>query len=250
MARLQVENLSVEVEGKRILHGVTLSVGSGEIVVLMGPNGSGKSTLALTIMGHPRYKVVSGDILLDGESILNLYPEERALRGIFLVFQSPPEVRGVRIRTFLQAMRNKKSGKPLTGRVSSASKEYARLVEALKEVGLSEAYMGREVNVGFSGGERKRLEFAQALIFDPRIVVLDEPDSGLDVEGVSLIANEISNMAKGGKGVLLITHYARLLRYLDVDRVVVLVNGKIVAIGGKDLAFEIEEKGYNMGESV
>lgn len=247
MASLEVKNLTVDIEGKRILENVSLKVQSGEIVVLMGPNGSGKSTLALTIMGYPRYNVVSGDILLDGKSLLDLYPEERALKGLFLVFQTPPEVKGVRIRTFLQAISNKKKGRNLMGRISSASKEYRQIIKALEEVGLGESYMDREVNVGFSGGEKKRLEFVQATVFDPQILILDEPDSGLDVEGVELIARKISEMAEEGRGILLITHYARLLRQLDVSRVAIIVGGKIVATGDKNLAFEIEEKGYNFG---
>ncbi len=247
MVNLEVKNLTVNIEGKRILENVSLKVRSGEIVVLMGPNGSGKSTLALTIMGHPRYNVVSGDILLEGKSLLDLYPEERALKGLFLVFQSPPEVKGVRIRTFLQSMNNKRKGGNLMGRISSASKEYRQIIKALEDVGLDESYMDREVNVGFSGGEKKRLEFAQAMIFDPKILILDEPDSGLDVEGVELIARKIREMSEEGRGILLITHYARLLRHIDVSQVVIIVGGRIVATGDKNLAFEIEEKGYNFG---
>lgn len=247
MSVLEVKNLTVDVEDKRILENVSLEVRSGEIVVLMGPNGSGKSTLALTIMGHPGYTVVSGDILLDGESLLGLYPEERALKGLFLVFQTPPEVKGVRIRTFLQAISNKRKGRSLTGRLGSASKEYRQITRALEAVGLGESYMDREVNVGFSGGEKKRLELAQAMVFDPKILILDEPDSGLDVEGVELVARKIRELAEEGRAVLLITHYARLLKSLDVSRVAIMTGGRIVALGDRRLAFEIEEKGYNFG---
>ena len=206
----------------------------------MGPNGSGKSTLAFTLMGHPRYRVIDGNIFLDGESIVNLRPEERARRGIFLVFQSPLEIKGVKVRSLLSEILEKRFGEA-TGKNFEAV-----MAEALNSVGLSAEHLEREVHRGFSGGEKKRLEVAQAIVLEPKILLLDEPDSGLDVEGVRLLAEKISELKDKEAGVLLVTHYPRMLKHLDVDRVYVLVNGHITASGGPELAFEVEEKGYEV----
>lgn len=240
MVILKTIALRVAVGRHLILKGVDIEVKGGEIVALMGPNGSGKSTLAFTLMGHPRYRVIDGAIFLDGESIVNLRPEERAKRGIFLAFQSPPEIKGVKVRSLLSEILEKRFGE-------ASGKDYEAVIAgALSSVGLSAEHLEREAHRGFSGGERKRLEVAQAIVLEPKILILDEPDSGLDVEGVRLLAKKISNLRDNGAGVLLITHYPRMLRHLDVDRVYVLVDGRIAASGGPELAFEVEEKGYEV----
>jgi len=196
--------------------------------------------LAFTLMGHPRYRVIDGNIFLDEESIVNLRPEERARRGIFLVFQSPLEIKGVKVRSLLSEILEKRFGEA-TGKNFEAV-----MAEALNSVGLSAEHLEREVHRGFSGGEKKRLEVAQAIVLEPKILLLDEPDSGLDVEGVRLLAEKISELKDKEAGVLLVTHYPRMLKHLDVDRVYVLVNGHITASGGPELAFEVEEKGYEV----
>ncbi len=246
MANLSTIDLTVDIEEKRVLENINLEIKGGEITALMGPNGSGKSSLALTIMGHPSYRVVRGDILLDGESIVSLSPEERALKGIFLSFQTPPEVKGVKLSTLLQAMLNKRMGKEMLGSIDTSV--YRDFVNEAESIGLEERYLDREVNVGFSGGERKRVEILQALVFNPKILILDEPDSGLDIEGVKIVASKISELANKGVGILLITHYARILKYLHISRVLILVGGRIVSTGTAELAWEIEEKGYPVGE--
>ncbi len=241
---LAVENIHVEVNGKRILHGVSLTVGPGEIHAIMGPNGSGKSTLAYTIMGREGYKVVEGRILLDGEDITGLSTEERALKGLFLGFQEPPQIPGVRFSTFLIAIINKRLG----GTDLTTLKDPRKLREIyrlLDQLGLPRDVLQRELYVGFSGGEKKRAEMLQALLLDPRIIILDEPDSGLDVDGVRKIAEIIKDLKEAGKGILLITHYARLFDFVEPDKVTVLVDGKPVAVGGPELAHEIEEHGYS-----
>jgi len=240
---LAVEDLHVNVDGREVLRGVTLRVPYGTIHTVMGPNGSGKSTLAYTIMGREAYTVTRGDILLDGRSILSLPTEERALEGLFLAFQEPPAIPGVRFSTFLIAALNKRlGGEDLTmlkdpGRV----REIYRLLE---ELGLPRDILGRELYVGFSGGEKKRAEILQALLLDPKVVILDEPDSGLDVDGVRKVAEIIRGLRERGKAVLLITHYARLLEYVEPDNVTVLADGRVAATGGPELARLVEEQGY------
>ncbi len=240
---LEVENLKVNVRGREVLRGVTLDVAYGEVHAIMGPNGSGKSTLAYTIMGREGYEVEEGDIRLDGESILGLPTEERALRGIFLAFQEPPQIPGVRFSTFLIAVINKRMGAEDLTRLKDPRK-LREIYRVLDELGLPRSILNRELYVGFSGGEKKRSEMAQALLLDPKVVILDEPDSGLDVDGVRKIAEIIRSMREKGKAIILITHYARLFKYVEPDKVTVLVNGRVAARGGPELAHVIEEKGY------
>ncbi len=240
---LEVRNLHVDVEGKRVLKGVNLTLRPGEVHAVMGPNGSGKSTLAYTIAGRPGYEVVEGDILVEGESIIKLEPEERALKGIFLGFQEPPPLPGVRLSNLIVAAVNKRMGVESLSRAADP-RIFRRLVEALQKVGLGPEYAQRELHVGFSGGEKKRAEVAQALVLDPKIVILDEPDSGLDIDGVRVVATIIKELRDSGKGILLITHYARLLQYVKPDSVTVLLDGRVAARGGPELAEEIERKGY------
>jgi len=240
---LEVEDLTVEVEGKTILENVNLKVNRGELHAVMGPNGSGKSTLAYAIAGKEGYIVKNGKIVLDGEDLTKLEPEERALKGIFLGFQEPPPLPGVKLSTLIIAALNKKRGvKDLTKLTSM--KDYKTILEGLERVGLSKSYALRETNVGFSGGEKKRAEILQAMLLDPKIVILDEPDSGLDVEGVAKIAEIIEELRDQGKGLLVITHYARIFKHVKPDRVSILMNGKIVTTGGGELAYKIDDEGY------
>jgi len=241
---LEVEDLYVEVAGKEILKGVNLEVNYGEVHAVMGPNGSGKSTLAYTIMGREGYNVTRGDIKLDGESIKQLSTDERALKGLFLAFQEPPTIQGVRFSTFLISIINKKMGaRDLT--TLKDPRKLREIYQLLGEVGLDRSVLTRELYAGFSGGEKKRAEMLQALLIDPKVIILDEPDSGLDVDGVRKIAEIIEKLRKSGKAVILITHYPRLFNYVKPERITVLINGKVVKIGGSELAEIIEERGYN-----
>ncbi len=232
---LEIKGLSVSIDGTPKLKGVSLKIEPGELHVLMGPNGSGKSTLAFSIMGSPRYKVTSGKILLDGEDITSLPMEERAKKGLFLGYQNPPEVPMVTYRTFLMNAL----------RVRGVDPEPERIMGIFKKLNLGEDFLSREVNRGFSGGERKRAEMAQMLLFNPRYAILDEPDTGVDVDSLKLIATTISDVLHRDIGVLLITHYARILSLLPPHFTVhVLVDGEIRAEGGPELARHIEEKGF------
>ncbi|MEB3806732.1 MAG: Fe-S cluster assembly ATPase SufC [Desulfurococcales archaeon] len=240
---LEVDSLKVRVHGKTILKEVNLDINYGEVHAVMGPNGSGKSTLAYTIMGREGYEVIEGDIKLDGTSIKDLPTDERVLRGLFLGFQEPPSIQGVRFSTFLIAIINKRLGADDLTTLKDP-KKLREIYSLLEEVGLDKSVLQRELYVGFSGGEKKRAEMLQALLMDPKVVILDEPDSGLDVDGVRKIAEIIKSLRDNGKAVLLITHYARLFNYVEPDRVTVLADGRVVATGDKDLARLIEEKGY------
>nr|AAF03223.1 hypothetical ATP-dependent transporter [Pyrococcus furiosus] len=235
---LKVENLWVKVEDKEILKGINLNIGENELHVVMGPNGSGKSTLALTIAGHPKYKVIQGSILFEGEEITSLPPEERVKKGIFLSFQHPVEVDGVKIIHFLQRILKNLKG-------MDEIKAYEAIYTAIKELGLDESILTRFLNVGFSGGERKKLEMLQAYLVEPKLLILDEPDSGVDVDSLKTIAKIIRRLYERGTSVLLITHYGRILEYLNPTKVHVIKNGKIVASGSIDLVKIIEERGYS-----
>ncbi|BES82224.1 Fe-S cluster assembly ATPase SufC [Pyrodictium abyssi] len=241
---LEARGLVAGPEGKTILRGVDIKVPPGSIVALMGPNGSGKTTLAYTLMGHPRYRVESGEVLLDGEPVTGLPPHERARRGLMLGFQNPVEVPGVRFINFIAAAYNRRFGvdERLIGMPRPELLKQAR--ELAERLGLRPDMLQREVNVGFSGGERKRAEMLQLLLLRPRYVVLDEPDSGLDVDGVRVIAGAIRELVEQGAGVLVITHYARILQFVEPSHVVVLVNGRVVDEGGPELARRIEQEGY------
>lgn len=241
---LETIDLAAGPEDKVVLRGVTLRVPRGSVVALMGPNGSGKTTLAYTIAGHPAYRVVKGRILLEVEDITGLPPHERARKGLMLGFQNPPQIPGVRLLNFLAAAYNRRLnlqekliGSPRPELVKQA-REYA------VKLGLSGDFLQREVNVGFSGGERKRAEMLQVLVLKPKYVILDEPDSGLDIDGVRIVADAIRRLADDGVGVLVITHYARILQFVEPDHVAILVNGVIVDEGGPELARRIEQEGY------
>jgi len=238
---LRVENLRASLVGseKLILKGVNLEMGFGEVHVLMGPNGSGKSTLANVIVGNPKFKVVSGDILFEGESILNAKPHERVAKGIFMTFQSPVEVDGVRLKQLLLTSYRKIHGDDSS--FYQLEREMKRLAE---ELGLRPEFFDRFVNVGFSGGERKKSEILQASFLKPKLLILDEIDSGLDVDALKLVLKMVNALREQGTSLLIITHYTRILEHLDVNKVHVYLDGKIVASGDKWLAYEVEKSGY------
>jgi len=241
MVKLKVEDLHVEVDGKEVLKGINLEINSGEIHALMGPNGSGKTSLSLAIMGHPKYKITKGRILLDNEDITNLETHEKVKRGLFLAFQNPVEITEVRTATLLTAIINKF----YTNSKLSVSGILNILKENTKAVGLSESILNRGLFEGFSGGEKKRMEILQMLLIKPSIAILDEPDSGVDIDGLRLIASVINKLrAENNTGFLIITHYRRILDHISADRVHVLYKGKIYMSGGMELAKLIDEKGY------
>ena len=242
MTRLEVINLSVEVDGKRILNNVNLTVESGEVVAIMGPNGSGKTTLFLTIAGHPKYNVVSGDIRLDGESILKLYPEERVQKGILLALQNPTPVPEVRLSTLITAMLNKKAGKRITD--PPPPQVIAEMTKLTAELGLKPEHLSRGVHAGFSGGESKRAEMLQLLMYKPKVAMLDEPDSGLDVDGIAIIGRSIARLAQEGSAILVTTHHAEILHYVKPTRVIVMARGSVVHVGGEEVVKMIESMGY------
>ncbi len=236
---LNISDLHVSVDGgKEIIKGLNLSVDKGEFHVIMGPNGSGKSTLALAIMGHPKYRV-KGTMHFLGEDIAALDVDERARRGIFLAFQHPPEIDGVRIIDYLRLVLEKVRGVP-------REKSHDIVVERAKEVNLNEEDLKRYINVGFSGGERKRIELLQALILDPKLLILDEPDSGVDVDSLSLISSKLGELQENGKAIILITHYGRILQHVDSRNITVHImkEGKLVLSGGRELVKRIEEEGF------
>jgi Fe-S cluster assembly ATP-binding protein len=238
---LEIRDLFVEVEGKEILKGVSLSIKSGEIHALMGPNGSGKSSLSLAVMGHPKYKITKGEILLNGKSILNLPVNDRAKLGLFLGFQYPQETEGVGVSNFLRT-----SLLSLEKVVPEVMSFHNELKEKMQSLGLKEEFLKRGLNVGYSGGEKKRSEILQMSVLKPKIAILDEPDSGTDVDGLKVIANGIGESSKEGAGILLITHYNKILQHVKPDFVHVLVDGKITKSGGPELAEEIEKSGYEV----
>jgi len=230
---LAVEHLKVKVDGELILKDISLKVYRGEVFVLMGPNAVGKSTLVYALMGHPRYRVVSGRIILDGEDVTKLDVDERARRGLFIGFQHPPSIKGLKTGVLLERILAKRG---LAG--------LEEVTKILKKVGLPEAMMLRDVNTGFSGGEMKRFEIAQMLALKPKIAVLDEPDSGVDFDSLRLIAEAIKEAAEAGVGVLLITHYRNILRHLKPSGVYVMLDGTIKACGDVRLIDLIERCGY------
>jgi Fe-S cluster assembly ATP-binding protein len=243
MSKLEIRDLYASVEGREILKGVTLTVNQGEIHALMGPNGSGKSTLANALLGHPKYKVTRGDILIDGESILGLSPDKRAKRGLFLAFQYPVSVPGVTMFSFLRAAFNavhtdEKNQAPTLFEFREA------MNEKMKLLGVDESFMHRYLNEGFSGGEKKRAEILQLALLRPKFAVLDETDSGLDIDALRVVAEGVTKIAGSDLGVLVITHYQRILKYIKPTFVHVLYEGKITASGGEELSLKLEDKGY------
>ncbi len=238
---LKVKDLVVRLEdGGEILKGINIDVGNSEIVVIMGPNGSGKSTLVNVIMGNEKYEVVDGDILFEGESIKDLPTHERAKKGIYVSFQNPPEIEGVRLSSFIPMVLQRFHPEDNT----SIPKLRKMMKESFEMVGLDESFLSRHINVGFSGGEKKRAEIAQLYIVKPKLAILDEIDSGLDVDALKVISKIINDLKESETSFLLITHNPRLIHHIDVSKVYVLVDGRVVKEGDKQLAFEIEDKGY------
>jgi Fe-S cluster assembly ATP-binding protein len=240
---LEVKNLHVEVEDKKILNGLTLSVEKGQVAAIMGPNGSGKSTLAYVLAGKDNYNVTEGDILLDGESILGMAPDERAAKGVFLAFQYPVEVPGVATMTFLRTALN--AQRKLRGESELSTPDFIKLVrDTAGNLGVNQEMLRRGVNVGFSGGEKKRNEILQMAILQPRLAVLDETDSGLDIDALKTVSEGVNRLRSPERSMIVITHYQRLLNYIVPDVVHVMAKGKVVRSGGKELALELEAKGY------
>ena len=245
---LEINNLHVEVENKEILSGIDLKVKAGEMHAIMGLNGSGKSTLSNAITGRENYNVTKGDIIFKDESILEMEPNERALAGIFMSFQYPTVIPGVNNTYFLRAAVNAK--KKYRGEKEYDAATFLKFVKSkLKEVEMDAKYLKRAVNEGFSGGEKKRNEMLQLLCLEPELAIMDETDSGLDIEGFKIISKGINKYKNSSRSFLVITHYQRLLKYIEPDVVHVLIDGKIVKSGGKELALELEEKGYSWLES-
>lgn len=249
MAFLEIKDLHVSIDGKQILDGLNLNIDKGEVHAIMGPNGSGKSTLANAIMGHPKYSLDSGEIRVKGELINKLSTDLRARKGLFLGFQYPTEISGVGYSHFLRNaynQLNKSLGEEQNREVFLTVREFHEYVKRnLDAVGLDPSFLGRYLNEGFSGGEKKRSEVMQMLVLKPNIAILDEPDSGLDIDAVKSVAEAINKLIDTGAGVLVITHYARILRYMKkLDQVHVVAKGKVIKTGGKELSEELEAKGY------
>jgi Fe-S cluster assembly ATP-binding protein len=240
---LEIKNLSVSIQDKPILHGLSLRVSAGEVAAIMGPNGSGKSTLAYVIAGKPDYEVTSGEICLDGENLLELEPNERALKGVFLAFQYPTEIPGVGAMTFLKAALN--AHRRARGESDLTTPEFMRRVrEASQALKIDQDMLRRPLNVGFSGGEKKRFEVLQMALLKPRVGVLDETDSGLDIDALRIVSEGVNALRDPNRAFLIITHYQRLLDYIKPDVVHVMTKGRLVATGGPELALELERNGY------
>ncbi len=242
MKALTVDNLHATIADKKIVRGLSLSVPRGEVHAIMGPNGSGKSTLAKVLAGHPDYKVTQGKVTMDDENLLELEPDERGRRGLFLAFQYPSEIPGVTIANFLRAAVQARLPE---GEELEATEYYAKLYEKMELLGMDRSFTSRSVNEGFSGGEKKRTEILQLAMLEPKYAVLDETDSGLDIDALKTVAHGVNAMRGPNIGILLITHYQRLLNYIVPDHVHVMVAGRIVRSGRKELALELEERGYD-----
>jgi Fe-S cluster assembly ATP-binding protein len=236
---LKIENLQVEIDGQEIVKGLDLEVGKGEIHAIMGPNGSGKSTLANVLMGHPRYEVIGGSITFQGEDVFELEPDERAKLGMFLAFQYPSEVPGVSVANFLRTAVNSVREEEL-----SAMDMYRLIQDKMKIMQMDPKFAERYLNEGFSGGEKKRNEILQMLMLEPRLAIMDETDSGLDIDALQVVAKGVNELRGPDFSAVIITHYQRILRYIEPDHVHVMLDGRLVTSGGKELALELEDKGY------
>jgi len=237
-----IDGLQATVEGKQILQGVNLEINGGEVHAIMGPNGTGKSTLASAIMGHPKYEVTGGTITLDGENILEMEVDERARAGLFLAMQYPSEITGVTNADFLRSALNARRGE---GNEISLIKFIRQLEAKMKELEIDTAFAHRYLNEGFSGGEKKRNEILQMMMLEPKIAILDEIDSGLDIDALRIVADAVNSMRSEQRGFLIITHYQRLLNYIKPDFVHVMMQGRIVKSGGPELAERLENEGYD-----
>jgi Fe-S cluster assembly ATP-binding protein len=237
---LKIEDLHIEIDGQEIVKGLDLEVGKGEMHAIMGPNGSGKSTLANVLMGHPRYEVTGGSITFQGEDVFELEPDERAKLGMFLAFQYPSEVPGVSVANFLRTAINSVREEEL-----SPMEMYRLLQEKMSIMQMDPKFAERYLNEGFSGGEKKRNEILQMLMLDPKLAIMDETDSGLDIDALQVVARGVNELRGPEFSAVIITHYQRILRYIEPDHVHVMLDGRLVTSGGKELAEELEEKGYD-----
>jgi Fe-S cluster assembly ATP-binding protein len=237
---LKIENLHAQIDGNEILKGLSLEVGKGEVHAIMGPNGSGKSTLSNVLMGHPRYEVTEGSVTFEGQDVLELEPDERARLGMFLAFQYPSEVPGVSVANFMRTAVNSVREKELP-----PMEMYKLLQEKMRIMQMDPRFAERYLNEGFSGGEKKRNEILQMLMLDPRLAIMDETDSGLDIDALQVVARGVNEIRGPEFSAVIITHYQRILRYIEPDHVHVMLDGLIVTSGGKELAEELEDKGYD-----
>jgi Fe-S cluster assembly ATP-binding protein len=241
---LQVKNLHASINDKEILKGINLEIKAGEVHAIMGPNGSGKSTLSAVIAGKEEYEVTAGSVVLNGEDLADLAPEERAHKGVFLSFQYPVEIPGVTVTNFIKTAINET--RKAKGQEELPAKDMLKLIrEKADLLEIDRKFLSRSLNEGFSGGEKKRNEIFQMAMLEPKLAILDETDSGLDIDALKVVANGVNKLKSNDNAVLVITHYQRLLDYIVPDFVHVLYNGKIVKSGGKELALELEEKGYD-----
>ncbi|AWG24496.1 Fe-S cluster assembly ATPase SufC [Flavobacterium kingsejongi] len=241
---LSIKNLHAGIEDKDILKGINLEVKAGEVHAIMGPNGSGKSTLSAVIAGNENYEVTEGQVLLDGEDLADLAPEERAHKGVFLSFQYPVEIPGVSVTNFMKTAINE--SRKAKGQEEMPANEMLKLIREKSELlEIDRKFLSRSLNEGFSGGEKKRNEIFQMAMLEPKLAILDETDSGLDIDALRIVANGVNKLKSENNAIIVITHYQRLLDYIVPDFVHVLYNGKIVKSGGKELAYELEEKGYD-----
>jgi len=244
---LEIRNLNASVDGNEILKGINLTVNKGEVHAIMGPNGSGKSTLAKVLAGHPSYEVTGGEVIYDGKNLLEMSPDERARAGVFMAFQYPVEIPGISNAYFLRAALN--AVLKYRGQEEMDAMDFLPLLkEKMRLLEMDERFLNRPVNEGFSGGEKKRNEIVQMAVLEPKLAVLDETDSGLDIDALKIVAKGVNAMRNPKRAMVLVTHYQRLLDYIVPDFVHVLVNGRIVKSGGPELALELEEKGYSWTE--
>ena len=241
---LKIDNIHAAINGTEILKGIDLTVNAGEVHAIMGPNGSGKSTLAQVLAGHPAYQVTAGRVVFEGKDLLDLQPEERAQAGVFLAFQYPVEIRGVTNAYFLRSALN--AVRKARGQEELDPVDFLTFLdERLKIIGWDDSFMNRPVNEGFSGGEKKRNEILQLAVLEPKLAILDETDSGLDIDALKTVAAAVNSLRRPDNATIVVTHYQRLLNYITPDRVHVLADGKIVKSGGKELALELEARGYD-----
>lgn len=241
---ISIKNLKANIEGKEILKGLNLQVNAGEVHAIMGPNGSGKSTLANVLSGNENYEVTSGEVVFNDRDLLDMAPEDRAREGLFLAFQYPIEIPGISNATFLQTALNEI--KKYKGEEELSPKEFLDMMrQTAKIVGMDDSLISRAVNAGFSGGEKKRNEIFQLLMLQPKLAILDETDSGLDIDALKIVSQGVNEFKSKNNAVILVTHYQRLLEYIVPDHIHVLYNGQIIRSGGKELALELEEKGYD-----
>lgn len=240
MAFLEIKDLKVKIEDKEILKGISLKIDKNQVVALMGPNGSGKSTLAYALMGHPKYEITNGKIVLNGEDVTDASPDERAKKGLFLSFQYPQEISGVSVSNFLRTALNAKRETPI-----SVLDFHKILQEKMALLKMDKSFAMRYLNEGFSGGEKKRAEILQMAVLQPKIAILDETDSGLDIDALKTVAEGVNSLKGPETGILIITHYQRILNYITPDKVHIVMKGNIIKSGGKELALQVEEKGYD-----